>query len=784
MASKPPGAGTPARIWVEPTSVRVPPALAQAVGGHPLVAQTLARRSIQDPREAAAFLDPDLYRPTPASELPNLVKATERILAGISRGERVLVWGDFDADGQTATTVLVSTLRDLGARVGYHIPDRNAESHGIRLPMLSRRLDEGVDLIVTCDTGISAHEAIAYAQDRGVDVIVTDHHDLTAGVPPAFAAVDPKMLPQGHPLRELPGVGCAYKLAEALYEGAGRPEAADALLDLVAIGIVADVAVLSGDTRYLLQRGLQALRRTSRLGLQELMKTAQVEPPGLTETHIGFLLGPRLNALGRMANAQVAVEFLTTKDVTRARILANHLEGLNLQRKLACNQVTSAAEAQIERDPSLLDSPILVLSHPTWPAGIIGIVAGRLAERYHRPTVLIASPPGAPGRGSARSVEGCSIVDALSAHSEMLHSYGGHPMAAGFSIEADRIDQFRRALARTVRERCGDRPAQATVRIDSYVALEDVSLELAGDLGRLAPFGAGNPPIVLASRELTVRRHSRVGRGDVHQQLIIEDREGTSLKAIWWQAGGSPVPEGRFDLAFTARVNDYRGRNELQLEWLDARAVDAPRSAMIPEAPAIEVVDHRHAGDPQYILARLRAEGSVQVWAEAGHRAEVGGQDRDELGPGQVLAIWTAPPGNRELEAALARVSPETVHLFGLDPGLDDRTRFLRRLAGLVKKAFSEGEEGRGHARLRRLAAATAQSGATVRAGLDWLVARGLCSVEVEGHDAAISAGRGTPSSELRAAAARITALLEEAAAYRAHFARAEAQSLVAPGGQ
>ena len=786
--------------WIEPQDVPVPEALQSAVGGHPLVARTLARRGFTEVEAARAFLDPDWYRPAPPTDLPNVTAAAERLERAIRRGERICVWGDFDVDGQTATTLLVSTLNDLatqqlarrpspagavaragGSQVTFHIPHRDQESHGVNLPVLKRLVAEGVDLVLTCDTGVNAHEPIAYAQAQGVDVIVTDHHDLPPVLPAAYAVVNPKMLPDAHPLRQLPGVGCAYKLAEALYDRAGRPQDVARYLDLVALGIVADVAVQTGDTRYLLQRGLAALRQTGRLGLRVMMEVAGLNPDWLTEEHIGFVLGPRLNALGRLADATVAVEFLTTQDLTRARILATELEGLNARRKLLCDQVTQAAEAQIERDPSLLEHAALVLSHPSWPAGVIGIVAGRLAERYHRPAILIATPPGELGRGSARSVPGCNISAAIAAHGEMLESFGGHPMAAGMVIDPERVLEFRRTLSRTVLEMCQDpkgfpKPL-GSQQIDGYLSLADLSLDLVAELERLAPFGPGNPPLTLASRGLALQSHSLVGRGGEHLQLTVEDEAGVAQNVIWWQGAGSPLPEGRFDLAYVVRASDYRGQRAVQVEWVDARPIEPPAVPLRPAPPTVQVVDHRGAPDPRSLLERLRGREDVQVWSEAGARAEVSGRDRYELGPSRALVIWTTPPGARELRAALERVSPETVHLFGIEPGLDRPERFLRQLAGLAKQALSSSA---GRISLSMLAAATAQRESTVRAGLDWLVARGhVVALGEEGDQVHLAAGSQATSDDLPRIAAGLRAMLEETAAYRAHFARADPETLI-----
>jgi single-stranded-DNA-specific exonuclease len=778
--------------WLEPQEIAVPEALRSAVGGHALVAQTLARRGFNDVAAAQAFLDPDRYQPAPPGGLPGVAKAVERLGQAIRLGETILVWGDFDVDGQTSTALLVSTLEDLagrhggsqGATVRFHIPHRRRESHGVTLSVLERLIGEGVDLVLTCDTGVTAHDSVAFAQAQGVDVVVTDHHDLPASLPNAHAVINPKMLPQAHPLRQLPGVGVAYKLAEALYGQAGHPEEATQYLDLVALGIVADVAVQTGDVRYLLQRGLVALRHTKRLGLQVMMELADTKAQWLTEEHIGFVLAPRLNALGRLADASSSVEFLTTEDLSRARILAAEMEGLNAQRKLLCDQIAQAAEAQLERDRSLLAYGALVLSDAHWEPGVIGIVAGRLAERYQKPTILIATPEGELGRGSARSVEGCDIRAAIAAHGEMLHRFGGHPMAAGLAIDPERIPEFRRALSRTVLEMletAKDRQVPlGSLQIDGYLPLAGLSLDLVEELERLAPFGPGNPPLTLASTSLSLTGHSPIGRTGEHVQLVVEDEESVAQRVIWWQGAGSPLPQGRFDLAYVVRASDYRGQRDVQVEWVDARPIETPAlpSTSTP-AHEMDVVDYRRTPDPRRLLERLCSQGGVQVWREAGHKAEVTGRDRRELVPAQVLAIWTTPPGPGELRAALEQVSPESVYLFGIDPGLDDLERFLERLAGLAKRALNA--HG-GQVSVSTLATATAQRETTVRVGLAWLAARGHVRVldgDAGEDEVRLVAGSGTAGGDLSQVTARLRELLQETAAYRAHFARAEGATLI-----
>jgi single-stranded-DNA-specific exonuclease len=477
------------------------------------------------------------------------------------------------------------------------------------------------------------------------------------------------------------------------------------------------------------------------------------------------------------------VELLTTDSLERARILATELEGLNAQRKLLCDQVFQAAQAQIERDPSLLEHSALVLSHPSWPAGVIGIVASRLVERYHRPTLLIATPPGEMGRGSARSIEGVNIAAAIAAQQEMLVRFGGHPMAAGLTIDPERVPEFRRTLSRTVSEMLADPEGLGkplgSLPIDGYLSLADLSLDLVEDLERLAPFGPGNPPLTLVSKGLSLTGHSTVGRTGEHLQLIVEDEEGTAQRVIWWQGANWPLPEGRFDLAYVVRASDYRGQRDVQVEWVDARPIEEPRPDGFPKTrQVLEIVDYRREPNPRKILERLRAQEDVQIWSEAETKAEVAGQDRYELQPSKVLIVWTTPPGPAELRTVLEKVAPETVYLFGIDPGLDPPEAFLRHLAGLTRYALNSRQ---GRANVSTLAAATAQREATMRQGIAWLAARGHLEVLSEDGDV-IQLAEGDQVVDpkgVQKPLESLKALLEETAAYRAHFARADKETLI-----
>lgn len=767
------------RTWSEPHPTTAPSSLVAAVGGRPLVAQFLANRGILKPDSARAFLDPNSYSPSLPEELPGLEEAANRLQKAIYRKETICVWGDFDVDGQTATTLLVSALRDLGANVTYHIPVRASESHGVNLPALQRITNSTPkpQVLLTCDTGISAHESVAYAQQSGVDVLITDHHDLPPSLPQALAVVNPKLLPAAHPLATLPGVGVAYKLVEYLYQHADREPEPTPQLDLVALGIIADLAVLQGDTRYLVQRGLPGLRQPHRLGLQAMFDLAELDPTWLTEEHIAFILAPRLNALGRLSDANPVVEFLTTQDPGRARLFALELEGLNARRKLLSDQIYQAALAQIDQDNSLLDAAALVLAHPAWPAGVLGIVASRLVERFHKPVILLASPPGELARGSARSIEGVNITAAIRAHQQMLAGFGGHPMAAGLSIEPQRIAEFRRLLSQTVQALRGEAPPLPPLQIEAYINLDEINLELVSELEQLAPFGPGNPPPVFASRGLRLLSQTPVGRDGEHLMLTIGDEHGQTQRVIWWQGGREQVPQGKFDLAYTLRSSNYRGQREVQVEWLEARPIEEPVQ-VIPlwHGPA-EILDYRQEADPLPLLSKLRSQPGGQVWCEGEDKKRLDGQNRFELMPAPVLAIWTTPPGPAELHSALQRVKPEKVILFAIDPNLDHMEAFLRRLTGLVKYALRSSQ---GVVSLPSLAAAMAQRLATVQVGLEWSQAQGHIRIlSIDGETVFLEQGAGISQPTTAEIATRLAAMLDETAAFRQYYSHADKEALL-----
>jgi single-stranded-DNA-specific exonuclease len=760
--------------WTVPAHPDIPADLLD-FAGDPLLARLLVQRGLTTTAQARAFLDPQAYYPAPPEAFPDMEIAIKRLRQAIDRQELICVWGDFDVDGQTATTVLVSTLQALGARVCFYIPNRLTESHGIKVPALEGMLARGVNLILTCDTGVSEHEAIATAQAAGVEVIVTDHHDLPeVGLPPALAVINPKRLPADHPLRELPGVGVAYKLAQALYEACGDASESKALLDLVALGIVADVARQTGDTRYLLQKGLAVLQRTTRLGLQVLLESCRLKTSRLTEEHIGFWLAPRLNALGRLGDANLAVELLTTDDLTRARIIVLQLEALNDRRKMLVDRVVVQALGQLEDTPGLADHGAIVLAAADWHPGVVGLAASRLADQYSKPAVLIALRADGQGRGSARSVPGCDIHQAIKSQRHLLTGFGGHPMAAGLSLPPKNVTAFRQGLGRAVAG-CPAGPAKE-VRIDAWVSLPQVSAELLATIQRLAPFGPGNPPVLLGCRGLRLVEETIFGKTGQHKRLVVSDEAGHQQELIWWGGAIESGPQGTFDLAFTLGPDDFKGGDAIQLVWRTARAWTPTPISRPPE-----FFDWRQVNNPEARLQEILEDQAAQnskviLWSEGPSPANLTPVLRHHLCPAESLVVWTAPAGQDLYQQALARVKPHQIYLVGQPASFDTFPAFINQLLGLVKYALAHKE---GEIELQALAASLGHRITTARLAIDWLVAQGKLTLYAEEEAlVVVRPVQGDPTDEATTVEKMLKAALTETSAYRRFFREANLGTL------
>lgn len=765
--------------WKEPVQVDLPKELTSMPDLPDIVLQILQRQRVKTAAQARAFMDHRLYTPASSYELPDMGKSVQRILRALKDRELIGVWGDFDVDGQTSTAVLVSALRQAGARVVYHIPVRGPESHGIRLEVLQEFVKAGITLIITCDTGISEVASVAWAQHHGIDVILTDHHTLPEKIPAAFAVVNPQFLAVDHPLRPLPGVGVAYKLAEALFAETHQPDASAALYDLASLGIVADIAELRDDCRFLTQSGIELIRASKRASIRSILEAAEINPSQFSEESIAFGIAPRMNALGRLDDANPMVEFLLSDDPALLAVTTNRLEGLNATRKLKCDQVFQGALDQIKRNPTLLDHPVLMLSHPGWPAGVVGIVASRLVSLYHRPVILFVAQPGTSMKGSARSIEGIDITAAIRRQSMLLNSFGGHPMAAGLSLDPEHFKQFQRDLDRSVEQQLVDHPLTGELQIDAFQQPSSINLDLLQSIDRLAPFGAGNPSPVFAAKEVRLVSSTPLGKTREHLQLIVQDRSGETTRFTWWQGAGLPQPEGVFDLAYNARCSNYKGQPQVELEWLDFRTNEIGSVDLSTVKGGVENVDCRSRVDRTNLCREIVAHQEVVIYRE-GSDLSTSGKLRDELAACPSLIIWSLPPSQSVLDQIIKTVNPAKIYWLINLPPADESAWILKSAAQRIKKALADNA---GRVDIEDTAAALSVTRQVSILLLRWFAARGDIAILEETDAACLLKSGGVMDKEQTALVQKqLKTALDEIQAYKRFLLRCDLDSLTRKG--
>ncbi|MCZ2122050.1 MAG: single-stranded-DNA-specific exonuclease RecJ [Anaerolineales bacterium] len=751
--------------WLDLSPVEIPASLLD-LNLPPLIAQTLLRRGIRSKQEAEAFLHPEKNE---ESQFPNIQSAVEVIQYHVGQKNIICVWGDFDVDGQTSTALLVQTLQAINANVTYYVPIRGKENHGVHIESLTRVIDNGAKLILTCDTGTTAHEAIDFANAHGVDVIVTDHHDLGETLPNAKVIINPKLLPEEHPLKTLAGVGVAYKLAEQLLGTRNQEKFlnslvsnSESLLDLVALGLIADVALLKNETRALAKKGIEQLKKTNRIGLKVIAELSKTNLETATEETIGFTFAPRLNALGRLGDANPAVELLITNNQARARVLATQIESLNIQRRLLTSQVYQSAEAQLKENPKLLDDPAIVLAHPNWAGGVVGIVANKLVERYHKPAILLNESDDGILRGSARSVEGLHITDAIATQKNILLGFGGHPMAAGLSLKKDDLIQFRKGLGKALETQLGsivfDEP---TLQIDFWLGLDELNTNLADSLELLAPYGAGNPELTFATKNVLLKSKTEIGKTKEHLRINVEDEHGNTQSILYWGGASADLPDNgsKIDIAYSLRSSSYRGQRQVAIQFKECRVV---------EEAVIELqVTRYEIRDLRLQPSTFSPQPSTLTWAEGSDKSK--GKARFELTQADEFAIYTTPPSPAELRKALDVVKPKIVYAFGALPSDESPNDFLNRLAGLCKFVLNKKA---GKTTIQELASAMASREIAVELGLEWLRANGGLTMTIDEGLVTLSSQTQEKNPYLQAELfIALRGVLNEISAYRKYFA-------------
>lgn len=564
--------------WVTATP---PPECTEALrrerGISELVATCLINRGIVTTEAADAFLDPRLRSLSDPMLLPDIRLAIDRLFLARERNEPLVIFGDYDVDGVTSTAILTEVFTTLGWQCSQYLPHRRDEGYGLSQAGVENCLARHpTSLLLAVDCGSTAVDPIGWLNSRGVDVLVLDHHQLSDPLPPALALVNPLRSPNAA-IAPFCSAGLAFKLAHALIKH-GRELGLvgfdtynlKPLLDLVALGTIADLVPLIGENRILVHAGLERLDSTSRVGLQALKRVSRTRSPmGVYE--VGFQLGPRLNAAGRLETAEDALRLLLCDRESEAQSLAEVLDLQNRERQEVEKRIAQEAGERVRNRFDPERDLVIVEGDASWHIGVVGIVASRVLREFQRPTLILGGD-GTLWRGSGRSISGFDLAGALRDCSDLLEKHGGHAMAAGLSIDPARLEAFRLRINDLARERLRPEHLQPEVRIDASIPLRSLSLPVVADLRRLEPFGMGNPVVQLAVRGLSHARPPQRLK-EQHWKFWVTDG-GTPVETVWWAAGDRPVPEGRFDLAVIPEAGDYGGRRFLQLRLIDWKTSD------------------------------------------------------------------------------------------------------------------------------------------------------------------------------------------------------------------
>lgn len=552
----------------------------------PLLAQVLVARGFTSGADAAAFLNAKLVDLHDPELLPGIAEAADRVIAAAQADRKITIYGDYDVDGVTATSLLWHCLKLVGARVDYYIPHRLEEGYGLNSDAVRRLHDEDPhQLVITVDCGISSVEEALLAGQLGLELVITDHHEIDEQLPAAACLVHPRLPGSDYPFGDLCGVGVALKLAWAVCQRMGDGKKASprmreflkSAVGLAAIGTVADVVPLLGENRVLVRYGLASLAERAPLGLQALMKAAGLDSKQqLDAEDIGFTLGPRINAAGRLGQARLAVELLTTENADRAVALADYLDELNKNRQTVERRIFKQAKQLVAENPEWQDQPALVLAQEDWHAGVIGIVASRVAEHFEKPAILISlNRQTNIGQGSGRSFAGFDLHAGLAACADRLRSSGGHKHAVGLKIDADSIDEFRDEFCRFVAENHKVVRSDLELSVDAEVCLADVTYRAVKELDRLGPFGQKNPrPVFAASRIELAGPPRKMGEGERHLSLMVR-QHGTTLRAIAFGRGewaDEIAAAGPLSISFAPIINRFRGRENVELQLKDWQA--------------------------------------------------------------------------------------------------------------------------------------------------------------------------------------------------------------------
>jgi single-stranded-DNA-specific exonuclease len=701
--------------------------LVAAAYGNKIAAEILYGRGYDTAEKIKDFFL-EGYNLVQTSDMPDIDKAVERIRTAIENKEKVCIYGDYDVDGVTSTSILKECMAEIGADCTYHVPDRFTEGYGMNSRVVESLSATGIKLIVTCDCGISNVVEIDLAKRLGMDVIVTDHHSIPDQLPPAFCIINPKLWGETHKAYHVSGAVAAFYLARALLESFGKEQRIESFLDLMALSIVADVVPLTSENRYWLKRGLSQISKGGRIGLNRLVeKTSRFGK--MDEEFIGFQIAPRLNAAGRLESARKGVELLTAGDDGVAASLAEELNFLNISRKEIAAEIFKNAEEMIAAYRGRPKN-IIILYNETWHHGVIGITAGKLCEKYNKPVVLLSlKEDGKTVTGSARAPEGVPMYEILQRCSEALIKFGGHAGAAGLSLELSRLDSFIKKAEKVAYEYDVDQ--SKTVNVDMELKIENITEELAKSLTLLSPFGEGfrQPVFLTTGVDITANLPIK----DIGRRLMVSNNS-INISALYWEDAEFTSTGKGYDIAYTVNESEFKGKKEIKLNILQILEKEEAKKA---KQDYIKIVDMRNNQD---FCANYRPEYGDAIFFEGVHNLfKVKTFNRYEIDNVKHLIFYSIPASLKVLKEILRKAEPQKV-TFVFNDSIDSTEDIFKNAVGILKYIISNKKGKTSYAELICLLGINYE---LIDAIIKYLSFSGLIEVEEDYDDLIITKGTG-----------------------------------------
>lgn len=743
--------------------VELPQEVLDACGGDELVARIFYNRGYKNPETIKQMLNPEFYEPTKPNEFSDMPKAVDRIFRAIDNGEKICVYGDYDVDGVTSTVTLVECLSFFTQKVVYHVPDRFTEGYGMNEKVVRKLFRDGVSLIITCDCGISNIKEITLAKELGMDVVLTDHHTVPDELPPADAILNPKLLEEGHRARNISGCGMVYFLCLALLEKKSLLGRAEKFLDMLALSLIADVVSLNGENRYLLQKALPALFNTERIGLRQLIEIAERNGKLENEEDVAFQIAPRINAAGRMETARLPVELFLCRDFEKARIMAEKIDSLNMERKRVQQTIVDEAVEMVETRKK--NKTILVLYKEYWHHGIIGIAAGRICELYRKPSILFSlKEDGVTAVGSARSIEEINIYELIKECSGKLLKFGGHSQAAGLSIKKDDIEDFISRIELEAENRYFIKD-MINVNADMELKIENIDEEFYSRIQSAGPYGEGFHAPCFCIRNVTVLSDRMTEKK--HHIMVIEDQNGNRIPAVKW-FGEDESFEGRnFDITFKVSRNNYNKDAGIQLT-LEYMFETFGESRKLFEG---EILDERKTS----IENLLKKYPNAQIFYEGLQAAcpIENTVDRFSVKSCGELIFLSTPSNTDIFKETIALANPKKVIInFGVLPNYTFKG-FVLNLLGLIKHIINKRN---GRAYIDELSMKLCVEENIVKAGLKYLGSSGMLNYTLSDDEQKVylSEGKGVADKSTFMAKKNLADALAEKNAYQQFILKME----------